>query len=369
VRAIFDWVSHNIRYVAVTFGNGRYVPNDTHTILSRRFGDCKDAATLFSALLAAKGIDSEQVLIDLNSDYRLPQTPVLQAFNHVIVYVPALDRYLDPSFAYGSFEHLPMKDLGKPVVRVSPHGATLARTPAPGIDDNVVTLDTSVSMTRSGRQQGRTAIAARGEFADVLRGFLARVEAKGKDNEMATLAKAIGLGGKIGLDAPPWTDTREPVHVTTTWDMQPAPNPLETGWRAPPGLSPIVASPTLFFGAFDTHKRVYPAGCRPGKVVQNVDLALPDGVAPGALPPPITQRTPLFSFREFWSAADHHVRETIEIASSATARVCTPEQIEAVRGAYRGIASRVRPVLQFTTQPGNAAGATQGHALTGGPKG
>jgi len=62
-EALFKWVSQNIRYVAVYFGSGRYVPNDTGTILSRRFGDCKDDATLLSALLAAKGIESEQVLL------------------------------------------------------------------------------------------------------------------------------------------------------------------------------------------------------------------------------------------------------------------------------------------------------------------
>jgi hypothetical protein len=74
-EAIFDWVSRNIRYVAVYFGNGRYVPNDTHTILSRRFGDCKDHAALLAALLAAKGIESEQVLIGVAADYQLPKTP------------------------------------------------------------------------------------------------------------------------------------------------------------------------------------------------------------------------------------------------------------------------------------------------------
>lgn len=373
-QAIFAWVTRNIRYVAVTFGNGRYVPNDTHTILSRRFGDCKDHAALFGALLAAKGIDSEQALIGLDAEYRLPQTPLLQAFNHVIVYVPALDRYLDPSFAFGSFEHLPMKDFGKPVVRVSQHGARLATTPVPAIDDNVANLDTQVTMTRTGHEQGRTTIAARGELADALRGFLAQTEAKGKDSQMANLAKLVGLGGKVTLDAPPWTDAREPVHVTTTWDMQPATNPLQAGWRAPPGLSPIVASPTLFFGAFDTHKRIYPAGCRPGKVVQNLDLTLPDGVAPRDLPFPIVQRTPLFSFRESWSQDGRHVRVSTEIISSAVGRVCTPEQIEAVRGAYRGIANRVRPLLQFTTRPDEGAGETQApglstHDVTDGPNG
>ncbi|MBV9484412.1 MAG: hypothetical protein JO249_27215 [Acidobacteria bacterium] len=50
-----------------THRQGRYIPNDTKTILSRRFGDCKDHAILLVALLAAKGIEGEQVLIDAPS--------------------------------------------------------------------------------------------------------------------------------------------------------------------------------------------------------------------------------------------------------------------------------------------------------------
>ena len=358
-QAIFDWVSRNIRYVAVTFGNGRYVPNDTHTILLRRFGDCKDHAVLLSALLAAKGIHSEQALIGLNADYRLPQTPLMQAFNHVIVYVPALDRYLDPTVAFGSFEHLPVRDLGKPVVRVSEDGATLARTPVLGIDENVVSLDTRVVMTRSGRQQGRTTIEARGEFADLLRGFLAQAEAKGKDIQMANLAKLRGLGGSLALEAAPWTDTREPVRVTTAWDMQQASDPVKSGWRAPPGLSPLVAHPDLFFGNFEPHRRAYPAGCRAGKIVHNLELVLPEGVTHGQMPPPLVQHAPLFSFQERWSADSHHVRVRTEITSSVTGRVCTPDQIEAVRAAYAAIQTRAHPLLRLNAQVHESAGETR----------
>src|SRR5262249_44379895 len=39
-EAIYNWVTRNIRYVAVIFGSGRHIPNDTSLILSRRFGDC-----------------------------------------------------------------------------------------------------------------------------------------------------------------------------------------------------------------------------------------------------------------------------------------------------------------------------------------
>jgi hypothetical protein len=196
-QALFEWVSRNIRYVAVYFGNGRYVPNDGATILSRRFGDCKDHAALLSALLAAKGIVSEQVLIGTGSNYELARTPTLQAFNHVIVYVPALDRYLDPTVPFGSFDHLPGNAMGKPVVRVSEKGAKLARTPAPAVDDNVVELDTRVTVTRDGRRAG----ADRDRGARRIRRPVARLRGalrgKGKGARAAGIGEVARTGGDI----------------------------------------------------------------------------------------------------------------------------------------------------------------------------
>ena len=344
-QALFEWVSRNIRYVAVYFGNGRYVPNDGTTILSRRFGDCKDHAALLSALLAAKGIVSEQVLIGTGSNYELARTPTLQAFNHVIVYVPALDRYLDPTVPFGSFDHLPSNAMGKPVVRVSEKGAKLARTPAPAVDDNVVELDTRVSVTRDGRRQGQTAIIARGEFADLLRGFVALSEAKGKELELRELAKLRALEGTFAMDAPPWTETREPFRVTTRWDQQ---QPIQAGWRAPVGFSPLVANPDLFFGALDANKRSYPGFCRPGRFIHTLDATFADGIAlPAQLPAAIKQTTPQFSFRHAWSRQGNHLKLRTEIVSSVQGRVCSAGEIDAVSAAYRPVQDRLGLTLRF----------------------
>jgi transglutaminase-like putative cysteine protease len=202
-EALFDWASRNIRYVAVYFGKGRYIPNDTRTILSRRFGDCKDHATLLVALLAAKGIASEQTLITQDPTYELAKTATLQAFNHVIVYIPALDLYVDPTIAFGAFSRLPSSDLGKPVVRASGQRAVVARTPTPSAENNVVELNTHIVMSEDGRRQGRTTVEARGEFADMLRRFTAQVEMKGKDIALRDLAKQRGLGSEFDFEAPP----------------------------------------------------------------------------------------------------------------------------------------------------------------------
>jgi hypothetical protein len=344
--ALFDWVSKNIRYVAVILGNGRYVPNDTQTILSRRFGDCKDHAALLAALLTAKGIESEQVLINVGATYQLAKTATL-AFNHVIVYIPALDLYVDPTAESGSFDHLPTQDLAKPVLRVSDRGAILARTPNPSVADNVLELDTRIVVAEDGQYRGQTSVAARGEFSDALRAYVAQVEAKGAATMLQTLATQRGLFGEFGIAAPPWKQTGEPFHITTTWDAKQSLDWLQAGWRAPAGFSPLVAYPDLFFGSLDRNKRIYPAACRAGRVVQSVDVTLPAGIVPERLPAAIETSAPDFAYRQEWSGVGNRLRILTQIRSSCQNRVISPEQIDAVRAAFRGVEARISPLLRF----------------------
>jgi hypothetical protein len=345
--ALFDWVSRNIRYVAVILGDGRYVPNDTPTILSRRFGDCKDHVALFVALLAAKGINGEQVLINTAPTYQLAKTATL-AFNHVIVYIPALDLYVDPTVEFGSFAHLPTQDLDKPVVRASSSGGILARTPNPGVDDNVLELATRVVVTEDGHQRGETSIAARGEFSDGLRRFVSQVETKGVGTMLQTLATQRGLVGEFGLVAPPWTQTNEPFRITTTWDTKASFDLLQAGWRAPVGFSPMVAFPDLFFGPLDRANHIYPAACRAGRAVHSVDVTLPSGMVPDRLPATIEASARDFAYRQEWSSVGDHLRVRTQIRASCQSRVISPEQIEAVRGAFRGIEEKISPLLHFS---------------------
>lgn len=355
-QAIYEWVTRNIRYVAVYFGKGRYVPNDAATILSRRFGDCKDDATLLTALLAAKGIASEEVLIGTIAAYRLPKTATLSAFNHVIVYIPALDRYVDPTAAFGNFNRLPSGDSGKPVVRVSDKGAVVARTPVSSVDDNVVELDSRITVGRDGQRTSQTTISARGDFADVVRGFVAQTEARGKDVVLQGLAQQRGLlSGGYDLDAPPWTDAREPYRVTLKWTM-PKPGASEPRVRPPASFSPVLPHPSYFFGAFNAAKRLHPSACRPGRMVHTMHVALPDDVAAVKLPPPIKKSTPQFVFRDEWTRDGQQLRRRTEVVSMVSERVCTPAEIDAVNAAIRSVGTTTSPQIAFnkggTATPG-----------------
>lgn len=49
-KALYEWVSKEIRYVGDFIGENGYTPHDSAYILHRRFGDCKDHNNLLKEL-------------------------------------------------------------------------------------------------------------------------------------------------------------------------------------------------------------------------------------------------------------------------------------------------------------------------------
>jgi len=126
--ALSDWVRRNIRYVAVYLGPGGVVPHPAAAVLANRYGDCKDHAVLLQALLAAAGMPAEAALVNGDHAYRLPAVPTLGVLNHVIVHVPELQLFLDPTAASVAAGFLPPALLGKPVLLAG--SGEFALTPA-----------------------------------------------------------------------------------------------------------------------------------------------------------------------------------------------------------------------------------------------
>jgi hypothetical protein len=346
-QALYEWVTRNIRYVAVYFGRGRYVPNDAATILQRRFGDCKDDATLLSALLAAKGIASEHVLLNTAAAYQLPATATVGAFNHVIVYIPSLDRYVDPTVPFGNFGHLPSVDQNKPVVRVSDKGAVVTRTPAATPQDNLIELDSRMTTARDGERTGQTVIVAHGDFAELMRAYAAQIEARGKDAVLQPLAQQRGLiAGTYDFDGAPWTDRQDPYRVTMKWTL-PKAGPSDVRFRVPPGFSPVLPVPAVFFGDLTATKRHYPAVCRGGHIIHNVYVTLPENAISVKLPPAIKKSTPQFTYRDEWTREGQQLRRRTEVIASVGVGACAPEQIDAVVAAARSVGTPKSPLVAY----------------------
>ena len=87
VRALYEFVAKNFRYVSLSLGQGRYQPHAAASVMSNQYGDCKDKHTLLASMLAATGLRAYPVL--LNSTRKLDEDiPSPGQFDHVISAIP-----------------------------------------------------------------------------------------------------------------------------------------------------------------------------------------------------------------------------------------------------------------------------------------
>lgn len=171
VKAIYDYVSKNIRYVSLSFGVGRYQPHSADDVLSNQYGDCKDKATLFEALLAAENIDSYPVLI--NSQRKIdPDMPSPGEFDHVInvVVFDGQSHWADTTPGVAPFGFLMPQLRDKQALAIpSAASAALEKTPMDPPFTPASALSVEGQVDSLGRLEGTLSISDNGEFAVIMR--------------------------------------------------------------------------------------------------------------------------------------------------------------------------------------------------------
>jgi transglutaminase-like putative cysteine protease len=90
IRAIAAFAQRDVRYVAIEIGIGGYQPHFASDVLAHGYGDCKDKATVMSAMLHDVGIESDLVLADVYRGVVVPDIPA-NVFNHAVlaIHLPA----------------------------------------------------------------------------------------------------------------------------------------------------------------------------------------------------------------------------------------------------------------------------------------
>jgi hypothetical protein len=97
MQALASFVQHDIRYVAIELGIGGWQPHPAAEVFSKRYGDCKDKATLLRSMLHEIGIDAYHVAIYSERGAITPDTPAHHGFNHVIDAIRIPDGVSDTS--------------------------------------------------------------------------------------------------------------------------------------------------------------------------------------------------------------------------------------------------------------------------------
>jgi Domain of Unknown Function with PDB structure (DUF3857)/Transglutaminase-like superfamily len=85
VRAIFYWVQDNISYIAIEDGLGGFIARDAALVCHRKYGDCKDMASIICEMLKYAGIKGYPTWIGTRMiPYTYAEVPTAAADNHMI---------------------------------------------------------------------------------------------------------------------------------------------------------------------------------------------------------------------------------------------------------------------------------------------
>lgn len=181
VRSLVDGLTAEIRYVGLEFGVHGFKPYRTDQVWARRFGDCKDQATLMTTLLRVAGISAHVVLVRTRPRGRVADPlPSLALFDHAIVYLDDDARFVDPTARWVGLGELPDGDQGAQALVLTPDTSAAAPAlipPDPPARNGLEGFFTVVLATDgSGHLEGESTF--RGVQAATYRAQLADVDAR-----------------------------------------------------------------------------------------------------------------------------------------------------------------------------------------------
>jgi len=216
VQAIYEYVAKNIRYVSLSFGQGRYQPHFAAEVLANQYGDCKDKATLFEAMLEAIGIHASPVLLQSGGNVD-PDMPNPLEFNHVISYVRLGDRdlWLDSTVGVAPFGYLLPQVRGKKALAVnSGREAALVDIPDALPTPALYRVEVDGNLDEARKLEAQVTFETRGDIEVLLRLGLTQVQLSQLAQVMSAAARQQGNGGDVSfsdLDATDPFDTRQPL--------------------------------------------------------------------------------------------------------------------------------------------------------------
>lgn len=217
-QRLYDYVAREIRYVSLSFGEGRLQPHAAPEVLLGSYGDCKDKHTLLAALLRAVGIESYPVLID--SDRKLdPDVPSPAQFDHVIT-AARIENDKDLTFLDATAEVAPfglimyqLRDKQAVIAADAPVGG-LHTTPASVPVKNSVAYSLDGKFSESGTFDATVDFSLNGDSAIPFRIIFRSTSRADWPRMVENLARFQGALGDISkVDVTALDDPYSPLHV------------------------------------------------------------------------------------------------------------------------------------------------------------
>lgn len=96
IKSIFYWVKNNIKYIAFENGYEGFIPREANLVFERKFGDCKDMASIISGMAKYANIQNVNLawIGTRNIPYSYAKIPTPSVDNHMIAVFKDGEDYL-----------------------------------------------------------------------------------------------------------------------------------------------------------------------------------------------------------------------------------------------------------------------------------
>ena len=334
-----DWVTTNIAYLPIPLGQADIPPHTADAVLAAKKGDSADQAVLLAALLKAKGIQSDLVLIPLDNIYRLSLPAPFEQLSHALLYLPQLRTYADSTAGLLPFGVLPFNEDGKPALYAVSDGDVLGTTPMLTPDAATTTYTTTAHVTDNDMVVGESETEATGPFQQVLRDAAASVAAGNAEQAAVTQLQELGQAGTGRFDAPtangdsPYTLSGE--FSVGLWPLLSADDRL----TMPTGLRVVPRPGDFLIGPLDAPDlpTSEPTTCFPGRAISTVTLDVAPKYRVLKLPPDLKIENSAFRYESHWSVQGQAVTVRREMVSRITTPVCSGKLREQTAAALHEI--------------------------------
>lgn len=203
IKALYSYVSTQIRYVSLSFGLGRYAPHAPGEVLKNQYGDCKDKHALLAAMLQSIGITAVPVLVNTSRSIA-DDLPAPTEFDHVVTAIPTGEdpsrwTWMDTTAEIAPLGMLTIPTRGRRALslgtaRVPPRVLT---TPEDGPFAFSDTLDIDGTISPLGVLTAKVRMTSRGDTEMILRSAVRALPRESLDEFGKGLAKGLRLAGEL----------------------------------------------------------------------------------------------------------------------------------------------------------------------------
>lgn len=320
---LHDWVAKNITYAGNCIGVGTVVPRNLDFVLDNKMGDCKDHATLFQALLAAKGIPSTQALINASSSFKLAKVPDVSAINHVINYIPSLNMFADTTARFIPWGMLPYSLYGKPVLLVDNFQDGF-KTPLPPIDLNRQRSVADVQIHPDGSADVQVEVSYQGMWGAVSRAQFKNVPKEYEERLIPDMLKRMGMRGSGTLERDDTSQLSDKFHLKGKFKVEQFITPTGAG-----GLSIYIpfqtqASINHFVRNTDVEETA-DITCSAGNSVEEFTYHFPKGRQILSVPTSFTDSIDVATYKSTYKLKNSVLTVRREFDDRTPGVVCSPD--------------------------------------------